>query len=169
MGIKGITHPWRRRQRRVFGVNTLNLDAKGVWRFRPSTGEALAECCASRVAVTLNPVSRDKCLWLYPENEWRDVAQAVPACRRWMASRRRSSGLILGHAPNSNWTARAGSCCRTSCAAYAGLGKRVALVGQVNKFEIWDVDAWEGNRDRWLGEVADDAAGLTEQLGEITL
>ena len=48
-------------------------------------------------------------------------------------------------------------------------GERVALVGQVNKFEIWDEQAWQGNLDNWLDQVADDTSGSTAQLDGITL
>ncbi|MCB1801023.1 MAG: division/cell wall cluster transcriptional repressor MraZ [Gammaproteobacteria bacterium] len=151
------------------GVNTLNLDAKGRLAIPAKHREALAECCASRVAVTLNPVSRDKCLWLYPENEWRDVARKLSRLPAMDGKSQALKRLILGHASELELDGQGRILLSNELRSYAGLGKRVALVGQVNKFEIWDVDAWEGNRDRWLGEVADDAAGLTEQLGEITL
>jgi MraZ protein len=41
---------------------------------------------------------------------------------------------------------------------FAGLDKRVALVGQSNKFELWDEDTWVARRDGWLNE--DDLAQL---------
>jgi MraZ protein len=30
------------------------------------------------------------------------------------------------------------------------LDKRVVLIGQGNKFELWDEQAWQERRDRWL-------------------
>ena len=35
---------------------------------------------------------------------------------------------------------------------FAGLEKRVVLVGQGNKFEIWDEDTWNRSRDEWLAD-----------------
>jgi MraZ protein len=50
---------------------------------------------------------------------------------------------------------------------FARLSRRVVLVGQGNKFEIWDEDIWSRNRELWFGEDADDA--LSEALESIAL
>ncbi len=47
----------------------------------------------------------------------------------------------------SNSMAAAVSWCRRACASprlreYAKLDKRAMLVGQLNKFQLWDEDAW---------------------------
>jgi MraZ protein len=41
---------------------------------------------------------------------------------------------------------------------FANLDKRVVLVGQGNKFEIWDEQAWQAWRDRLLADGAGGAA-----------
>lgn len=151
------------------GVNTLNLDAKGRLAIPVKHRETLADICASRVAVTLNPLSRDKCLWLYPENEWREVARKLSRLPAMDGKSQALKRLLLGHASELELDGQGRILLSSELRSYAGLGKRVALVGQVNKFEIWDVEAWEGSRERWLDEVSDDNGGLSEQLGEITL
>jgi MraZ protein len=35
---------------------------------------------------------------------------------------------------------------------FANLDKRVVLLGQGNKFELWDEDTWVERRDAWLSE-----------------
>ena len=77
--------------------------------------------------------------------------------------------LLLGHAAELELDAQGRILLSNELRSYAELGKRVVLVGQVNKFEIWDEEVWQGNRERWRDVLADDAAGLSEQLGEITL
>ena len=52
------------------GVSTLNLDAKGRLAVPAKYRNALAQSCASRVVVTINPDQRERCLLMYPENEW---------------------------------------------------------------------------------------------------
>ena len=85
------------------GVNTLNLDAKGRIAIPAKHREPLVQCCASRVVVTLNPFVTDKCLWLYPENEWQIVARqlaGLPAIdARSQAMKRLMLGHALAHAP----------------------------------------------------------------------
>ena len=52
---------------------------------------------------------------------------------------------------------------------FALLDKRVAFMGQGNKFEIWDEDVWNGLRDEWLEGVnaRDGTAG--GMLGSLAL
>jgi MraZ protein len=52
---------------------------------------------------------------------------------------------------------------------FAGLDKRVALVGQVNKFELWDADVWTRNRDLWLSQVEQGVATLSKDLENLSI
>ena len=38
---------------------------------------------------------------------------------------------------------------------FAGLDKAAMLIGQGNKFELWDEDSWIEKRDAWLAEDGD--------------
>jgi MraZ protein len=51
---------------------------------------------------------------------------------------------------------------------FAGLARDVTLVGQGNKFAIWDAARWKERRDAWL-EAEDDGADLPDELGSLTL
>ncbi|MET0043049.1 MAG: cell division/cell wall cluster transcriptional repressor MraZ, partial [Candidatus Thiodiazotropha sp. 6PLUC3] len=36
---------------------------------------------------------------------------------------------------------------------FAGLDKKVALVGQINKFELWDEETYKSKQETWLQKV----------------
>jgi MraZ protein len=38
---------------------------------------------------------------------------------------------------------------------FAGLNKQAILIGQGNKFELWDEDTWIEKRDAWLADEDD--------------
>jgi len=38
----------------------------------------------------------------------------------------------------------------------AGIDRRVVLIGQGNKFELWDEDTWHERRAAWLAADDDD-------------
>jgi MraZ protein len=38
---------------------------------------------------------------------------------------------------------------------FAGLKKQAMLIGQGNKFELWDEESWNEKRDAWLSEEDD--------------
>jgi MraZ protein len=149
------------------GVNTLNLDAKGRLAIPVKHRQAFADACGSRVVVTINPSSTDRCLWLYPENEWLNVARKLarlPTVDRKSQAYKR---LLLGHASEQEIDSQGRIRLSPELQKHAGLGKKVAVVGQVNKLEIWDDESWSGNCERWLEDI--DAEGSSEQLSEIAL
>ena len=42
---------------------------------------------------------------------------------------------------------------------FASLKKNVFLVGQGNKFELWDEEKWQEGQEEWLEEEANSAEG----------
>jgi MraZ protein len=48
---------------------------------------------------------------------------------------------------------------------FATMDKKIVLVGQLNKFEIWNEDAWAAKEKEWLD--GDDNEGL-EELGTLS-
>ena len=50
---------------------------------------------------------------------------------------------------------------------FAGLGRQAMLIGQGNKFELWDEESWNEKRDEWL--AAEDEADLPAELESLSL
>ena len=51
---------------------------------------------------------------------------------------------------------------------HAGLDKKVMLVGQINKFELWSEEAWTATTSAYLDE-SQEAGELPEQLHSLSL
>ncbi len=151
------------------GVNTLNLDAKGRLAIPAKHRDTLAQCCASRLVVTISPKSEDQCLWLYPENEWREIARKLSRLPTMKRQNQLIQRLMLGHASEVELDAQGRILLSAELRDFAKLGKRVALVGQMHKFEIWDEAVWSGSRDQWLAEAFSDDSDLSEELGGMAL
>ena len=149
------------------GVNTLNVDAKGRLAVPAKYRERLAECCASRVVVTINP--RENCLWLYPETEWREIARKVSRLPTLKRQNQLLQRLLLGHASDMEMDGQGRILLNNELREYAGLDKRVALVGQGHKFEIWDESKWMGNREDWLAAASQRDTDLSEELENMAL
>jgi len=56
------------------------------------------------------------------------------------------------------------SCCPGNC---VNLGRQAMLIGQGNKFELWDEDSWNQKRDEWLSD--DDETDLPAELESLSL
>jgi MraZ protein len=61
--------------------------------------------------------------------------------------------------------ARAGCCCRKCLESLRLWKKKIVLLGQLNKFEIWNEDAWAAKESKWM--VGNDTEGL-EKLGPLS-
>ncbi|BAN68393.1 division/cell wall cluster transcriptional repressor MraZ [endosymbiont of unidentified scaly snail isolate Monju] len=149
------------------GVNTLNLDAKGRMAIPARYRNALAECCGSRVVVTINP--REHCLWLYPETEWQEIARKVarlPTLNRQNLILQR---LLLGHASELEMDGQGRILLSAELREYARLGKKVSLIGQGQKFEIWDAESMAAEREGWLQEAGELDGELSGDLAELRL
>lgn len=149
------------------GVSTLSLDAKGRLAIPAKHRETLADCCASRVVVTINPNRSDRCLWLYPENHWREIERMLSRLPTMKRQNQLVQRLMLGHASELELDSQGRILLSNELRDYAGLGKKVALVGQSKKFEIWDQETWANNLDPWIEEAFDSENGLSEELGEM--
>lgn len=151
------------------GVNTLNLDAKGRLAIPAMYRESLAEACASRLVLTINPSKTNRCLWLFPEPAWLDVVRKISRLPAFEPRSQAYKRLLLGHASPQELDSQGRIRIAPELRGFAGLDKRVSIVGQYNKFELWDEASWNGSREGWLDLVELDEGGLPEALGEITL
>jgi MraZ protein len=146
------------------GVSQLSLDAKGRIAVPARYRELLSANGEGRMVVT---VDRDGCLLLYPAPEWERIEQALMSRPNMNPQVRKLQRLLVGHATECELDGQGRLLLPPPLRDFAGLDKRVMLVGQGNKFEIWDEDAWSRNRELWFGEDADDA--LSEALESIAL
>ena len=149
------------------GATTLNLDAKGRMAIPAKYRGDLAEGSASRVVTTINP--QDRCLWLYPESEWLAIARKVSKLPSLVPQNKALQRLLLGNAVDMEMDAQGRILVTNELRAYAGLEKRITVVGQGNKFEIWDEAAWSGTVDNLVAEANRLDSELSEGLGSLSL
>jgi MraZ protein len=129
------------------GVSFLNLDAKGRLAIPARHREHLQSCCDSRLVIT---VDRDRCLLIYPEPTWLEIERKLDQLPSFDEQARRLQRLYIGHAQEVDMDAQGRVLLPPALRLFASLDKRVALVGQGKKLELWDADTWNGNCDEWL-------------------
>jgi MraZ protein len=153
-----------------FGVSTLNLDAKGRLAIPAKQRERIEQSGSARVWVTIDPTSsQDRCLWLYPDAEWRVISEQmarVPAAKLRMRGLR---DLLFWHASEQDMDGQGRILIPAELREHAGLEKQVALAGLGNKFEIWDVAKWKARREQWLAQADLGNAELSDELAGISL
>lgn len=147
------------------GVTNLNLDAKGRIAMPARYRDRLMESCGGRLVVT---VDRDGCLLIYPLPEWERIEQALMARPNMDKQVRRLQRLLLGHATECDLDGQGRILVPPPLREFAGLDKRAVLVGQGNKFELWDEERWSAQCNAWL-EEEEDEAGLSAALESLSL
>jgi MraZ protein len=132
------------------GFSILSLDAKGRLAIPARYREQLQDFCASRLVVT---VDRDHCLLIYPAPTWTDIERKLQRLPSFNSAARKLQRIYIGHAHDVDMDGQGRVLLPPVLRQFASLEKRVALVGQGNKFEVWDEDTWNGRREEWLDEA----------------
>lgn len=135
------------------GVNALNLDAKGRMAMPTKYRERLKVQCNGQLVIT---VDRDHCLLIYPLPEWEDIERKLARLPNLDKQTRRLQRLLIGHATECEMDGHNRILLPPPLREFAALDKRVVLIGQGNKFELWDEQAWQERRDKWLAAEEED-------------
>lgn len=122
------------------GRTALNLDAKGRLAIPSRHRERLSSQCDGRLVVTHHPY--DNCLALYPEPQWQDVAREVASLSDADARVRYLKRRFLGQAVDIDMDSSGRCLIPGELRELVGLDKKVMLVGQNFRFEIWSEEAW---------------------------
>ena len=135
------------------GVNTLNLDAKGRLAIPTRYRDDLLRQSDGRMVVTANFAER--CLWLYTLSEWEPIERKLVNLPSLDATAQRLKRILIGQATDVELDGSGRVLLTAPLRDYAELQKRVVLIGQGNKFEIWNEELWDAQRDTWLQDRTD--------------
>lgn len=145
----------------------LNLDVKGRLAIPTRYRDRLVDACGGSLVLTISLTER--CLTVYPFPEWKgieDHLQNLPALDHQAQA---ISHLLIGHAAECDMDSHGRILVPPSLRAWAGLDKRVRMVGQVKKFELWDEEAWAARREELLGKVGELLSEPSEALRTLVL
>lgn len=138
------------------GINSLALDAKGRLSIPVRYRQHLLDAADGQLILT---VDRDRCLLLYPLPVWEEVERQLIRISSVNARARALKRLLLGHAEECGMDASGRILLPAPLREFANLDKRVVLVGQGNKFEIWNETSWQDWREALLAGHGDDDDG----------
>ena len=127
------------------GVAHLSLDSKGRLAVPARFRDAITARCSGHLVVTADS---DRCLLIYPIPDWEPIEQKLMALSSFNAQIRELQRRLVGYAEDVVMDATARILVPPALRAFAQLEKSVVLVGQGNKFELWNKDNWEQLMDR---------------------
>ncbi len=148
------------------GINAINIDGKGRLAVPTRYRDALGQDSSSLV-VTID--TEETCLLLYPAQQWQVIEDNLQRLPSFNAAARRIQRLLIGHATDVELDGSGRVLLPQLLRDYAQLEKRVVMIGQGNKFEVWDECLWQSRREKWLAEEASREDGLPDEMKTFSL
>jgi MraZ protein len=147
------------------GATKVTLDAKGRMVIPSRYRDELVERAQGKLIFT---VDKDQCLLLYPLPEWEQVERKLMSLPSMHARSRKLQRLMVGHATDVDLDGQGRVLVPPELREFAGLEQRGMLVGQGNRFELWDESRWNGRRDLWLNSE-ESGTDLPSELDSLSL
>lgn len=148
------------------GVQHINMDAKGRLAIPARQREPLLEQCAGQIVVTID--TQSSCLCIYPMPAWERIEQDLQNLPSLNPAVKRFQRLMLGYATDIELDSNGRMLLPPSLRDYAKLEKKLVLVGQGNKLELWSEELWIIERDKALEDVGADEP-LPDELMNLPL
>lgn len=149
------------------GFQTVNIDDKGRLAVPSRYRQRLTAEADGQLVLTLNPL--DRSLWLYPQNNWEQIETKLAALSEFDKRSRRTKQMMRGYACDCQLDSQGRVLIPAELREYARLQKQAVILGQGNKFEVWDQSSWEQQRDIWLSQVDVEDGDFSEALKSLSL
>lgn len=147
------------------GASKITLDAKGRMAMPTRYRDRLSEKSDGRLVVT---VDRDYCLLIYPFPDWEEIERKLVRLPSLNPQARRLQRLMVGYATELDLDGHGRILLPRELREFAGLDRQAILIGQGNKFELWDEERWNAKRDQWL-QADEDGVDLPAELESLSL
>ncbi len=144
-----------------------NVDAKGRFAIPTKYRAMLHEMCAGACVMTID--TDDACLLLYPLPTWEAIETQLQSLPSLNPKVRRIQRLLIGHASECELDGQGRLLLSSILKDHAALGKKLMLVGQGKKFELWSEDNWLAKREDWLQAGKADTEGVPDELSSISV
>jgi len=117
------------------GATKVTLDAKGRMVIPTRYRERLQERGDARLVVTID---RDQCLLIYPLPEWEEIERKLMRLPTLNEHARRLQRLMVGYATDVELDGHGRLLLPPTLRGFAHLERNAMLIGQGNRFELWD-------------------------------
>ena len=148
------------------GSNEINMDTKGRMAIPARYRDALMSEFSGSLVATISIT--DTCLFIYPRPEWEEMEVKIARMSTFNKDTRRLQHLLIGNARDLDLDGSGRVLIPQELRDYAKLDKKVTLVGQSHRLELWDTESWNSNRKAWLDEVAS-GLDIPEEIQSLSL
>lgn len=105
----------------------------------------------------------DHCLWLYPKDEWEEMAKRLAALPVSQANSRAFARLMLAGAWDAELDSQGRVIIPEYLRSFATLDKKITVAGLYNRVEIWDEAKWA----EYKSKAESESESIAEAMGEL--
>jgi MraZ protein len=149
------------------GASAISLDTKGRIAIPMRYRETLHALHSGKLVMTVDIQSA--CLLLYPIHEWSKIETKLLTLSDTQPTERSLKRLLLGHAHECELDGNGRLLVPPPLRRYANLDKQAMLVGQLNKFELWDEQAWQQQVEESQQVIRAEGLANNERLADFSL
>ena len=149
------------------GATLVNLDSKGRLAVPVRYSDTLIGESQGQMVCTID--LHQPCLLLYTLPEWEIIEKKLSRLSSMNPVERRVQRLLLGHASECQMDNAGRLLLANTLRQHAGLTKEVMLVGQFNKFELWDEQTWYQQVKDDIDAEQSAQEPLSERLQDLSL
>src|SRR6185312_17107514 len=147
------------------GATKVTLDDKGRMVLPTRYREQISAQSQGKLIVT---VDREQCLLIYPLPEWEQTERKLMGLPSLHPQARKLQRLMVGHATDVELDGMGRVLIPPELREFAGLGQSGMLIGQGNRFELWDETRWNGRREMWLA-ADENTTDLPSELDSLSI
>ncbi len=144
------------------GINSVTLDTKGRMALPARHREAIRARSAGRLVTTIDRDERSLLMYALPD--WEALEARLQQMSNIREAVRRLQRILIGHATDMELDANGRVLLPQMLRDYAQLERKLVVVGQGNKIEIWSDGNWRDRMEKWLGE---DMRAALDEVGDI--
>ena len=137
------------------GIHNINLDGKGRLTMPTKYRNTISDQSGNNMVVTID--SEEKCLLLYPATIFSNSEKEINDLPNFNKNHRRIQRLIIGHAEDLELDSSGRILLPKPLRLVAEMSKKITLIGQGQKFEIWSDDIWNNKVNKWRSEETDES------------
>jgi len=145
------------------GINAITIDSKG----RLAVPTRYREALGTSLVITID--TEETCLLMYPMTHWQVIESQLQKLPSFNEAARRIQRLLMGHATDVEVDNNGRLLLPNVLRTYAKLDKHAVMIGQGNKFEVWDETLWQGRRDHWLAQGGQGSELLPDEMRTLSL
>ena len=147
------------------GATNVTLDDKGRMVVPTRYRERIVERAEGKLVVTAD---RDQCLLIYPLPDWEQIERKIMSLPSFDEQVRSLQRLMVGYAADLELDGHGRLLLPPELREYAALGRNAMLIGQFNRFELWDESRWAVQRGA-MERSGGSSTGLSAELRSLSL